>query len=215
MSRKANGNVLHVEGKDDKYTVIHLMSQHGVSFEPANRVVQIAEQENDQGVLEAIEVAVPAGTHGCVGFVLDADVPVEQRWAQVRGRLSPFQIELPPLPPPEGFVADVPLFKTRVGIWLMPNNVMDYGKIEDLLRTLVPAEDKLIDHAESATTTASERGALFTANDKIKAVLHTWLAWQKTPGCPYGTAVKAAFFGKASEVALRFVNWFKLLFRLI
>ena len=55
-------------------------------------------------------------------------------------------------------------------------------------------------------------GAEFAPQDQIKATLHTWLAWQKEPGLPYGTAIKAKYFGNNSPVAMDFVSWFKILF---
>jgi hypothetical protein len=46
----------------------------------------------------------------------------------------------------------------------------------------------------------------------IKARIHTWLAWQENPGLPFGTAITARYFGADSQEALKFVNWFNLLF---
>ncbi|MCK6456931.1 MAG: hypothetical protein L6Q92_10440, partial [Phycisphaerae bacterium] len=54
----------------------------------------------------------------------------------------------------------------------------------------------------------------FPVQDGTKAELYCWLAWQREPGMSFGMALKAHFFRHDSEVALRFVNWFKTLFRL-
>jgi len=48
--------------------------------------------------------------------------------------------------------------------------------------------------------------------DRGKSTLHTWLAWQETPGLPFGTALRAEFFRHDTEDALRFVAWFRRLF---
>ena len=60
-----------------------------------------------------------------------------------------------------------------------------------------------------ATEQAKRSGATFTDPDFPKAQLHTWLAWQQEPGCPYGTAMKAHFFRHDAPAAMAFVNWFK------
>ena len=96
----------------------------------------------------------------------------------------------------------------------MPDNVTDAGRLEDLVRTLVPTGDPLIDHATAATDRAYTLDARFPAQDRIKAELHCWLAWQKEPGRPFGTALKAQFLRHDSDVAMRFVAWFKALFGL-
>src|SRR5207253_6469977 len=110
-------------------------------------------------------------------------------------------------------IGESPTFKTRVGIWLMPDNQHD-GTLDTFLRDLVQAADPLIGHAETATDTASQLGARFPAVHRLKAVLHAWLAWQEVPGKPYGTAIKAQYFRHDTPAALKFVEWFKSLYRI-
>ena len=206
--------VLHVEGIDDQHSIVHLLTRHGISFEPATRLVDIKVQGNDVKVLEAMPTAVRASTNRAVGFVIDADVVVPDRWAQVCARLRPLGLVLPEAAPAAGYIGELTALRSRVGIWLMPDNVMDFGKLEDLLKTLVPPGDPIIAHAEASTDAASDRGALFAAKDRIKAVMHTWLAWQKKPGVPFGIALQAEFFSKDSAAALRFVEWFRHLYHI-
>lgn len=59
---------------------------------------------------------------------------------------------------------------------------------------------------------AKKHGARYANKDYLKAVLHTWLAWQKEPGRPYGTAIKARYFGANSAAVKRFINWFRNVF---
>lgn len=94
----------------------------------------------------------------------------------------------------------------------MPDNQRDPGKLEDLLRTLVPTGDTLYEHAEHSTDEAVGRGAQFAENDRIKATLHCWLAWQESPGLPYGTAIKAKFLNTDSPAAQKFMGWFRQLY---
>ena len=95
----------------------------------------------------------------------------------------------------------------------MPDNVQD-GKLEDFLRMLINENDQLILHAESSTDLAKSKGAAFTGPDRIKAIIHAWLAWQEEPGKPYGLAMKAKYFRHDSLTAAVFVEWFKALYRL-
>ena len=67
---------------------------------------------------------------------------------------------------------------------------------------------------QQSTEQAKTLGASYTKNEKPKAVLHTWLAWQKNPGLPYGSAIRARYFDRDSEVAERFVAWFRRVFQI-
>jgi hypothetical protein len=166
-------------------------------------------------LIAGIETAVKAGTNRIVGFVLDADAPRIDRWRQVHARLSNVDVDAPAAGPPAGgFIGESTRFKARVGVWLMPDNERD-GKLEDFLSTLIRDGDPLIGHAQSSTDHARTLGATFSDADRIKAVIHAWLAWQHEPGKPYGQAVRAKYFEHDSAVAARFVAWFKSLYRLI
>ncbi|WP_371258171.1 DUF3226 domain-containing protein [Thiohalocapsa sp. ML1] len=41
---------------------------------------------------------------------------------------------------------------------------------------------------------------------------HTWLAWQRQPGQPFGTAIKMATLRHDSALGRRFVAWMRTLF---
>ncbi len=47
-----------------------------------------------------------------------------------------------------------------------------------------------------------------------KANLHTWLAWKRDPGKPFGQAINAGYFNlNASSIKL-FLDWFYAVFKL-
>ena len=163
------------------------------------------------GVLKAIRVSIGAGTGSSLGFVLDANDDPEQTWQSVRSRLEMVGVEAPYELPTYGFVGESEEFRTGVGVWLMPDNRRT-GTLEDFLGDLVAGGDPLLPHAEKSTSKARELGARFPAKDVKKAVLHAWLAWQKKPGRPYGTAIQAHYFREDSEAAERFVAWFSRVF---
>jgi len=101
----------------------------------------------------------------------------------------------------------------KVGIWIMPDNKRD-GKLENFLSTLVPVNDQCWDYAGKASTHAKQLGAKFPDKECLKAKIHTWLAWQETPGLPFGTAMTATYFRHDSPEALKFTEWFRRLFLL-
>lgn len=213
--------LLHVEGDDDQHSLIHLLERHGVSFDPKQfrdapkkPPVFAPATGGVDALIKAIDTNILAAANQTVGFILDADAPVLNRWRQVHHRLTKAGVAaVPDRPPPEGFIGEAPELEARVGVWLMPDNEHD-GKLENFLRTLIEDGDSLIEHVQESTDRARDLVETFSDADKIKAVIHCWLAWQKEPGKPYGQALKARYFGRNSPVADRFVAWFKRLYNL-
>jgi hypothetical protein len=203
---------LHVEGKDDFHAIIHLLKLHGFAVDlrprPAN-CPEVIEAGDVDKLLEGMEVAVKAATGTAVGFVLDADESAASRWQSVIERLGRVGVAVPPEPVSGGFIGESTKYLARVGVWLMPDN-RSGGILEDFLRALVDEGDRLLDHARSATQKACEIGAAFRGVDTFKAVLHTWLAWQQTPGLPFGTAIHARYFKHDGPAALGFVKWVRV-----
>ena len=214
-------STLHVEGTDDVHVVKHLLLRHridcplerdsrpGREFAPNAPEIRGAGDRN--AVLDSIEPAVRFSNGRSVGFVIDADAEPRDRWRAVCGRLRVFGLDLPDQIPPGGFVHDVAEFGARVGVWLMPDNQRE-GALEQFLADLVDDNDTLLPIAARSTGEAVEGGAEFPEVDRQKAVLHTWLAWQKEPGRPYGTAIKARYFRDDSPSALAFVDWYRRVF---
>jgi hypothetical protein len=202
---------LHVEGPDDVHSIVHLLIRHGIDYDAKlwpSAFPKLKAVGNVETLLKGIEAAVELGTGRTVGFVLDADSPLLSRWQAVRDRLESVGVDTPNEPPPEGFVGHSSTYRSTVGVWLMPDNRHD-GKLETFLHTLIDEHDALIDHAKAATNKAAELGARFPEVDHLKAVIHTWLAWQKEPGRPFGTAIRARYFRHDSPAAVAFVAWFR------
>ncbi len=205
---------LYVEGGTDLHTIVHLLGRHGIDLDENLGPVVIKPVQGEAGVLGSMRTAARASTNRPVGFVIDADVSIDQRWESVRQHLKDLNLPFPESPPESGFLERSPVSNGAIGVWVMPDNVTDEGRLEDLVSTLVPPADALIDHAHAASDRAVELGAQFVSQDRLKAVLHCWLAWQQEPGLPFGTALKAHFFRHDSAVALQFVEWFKRLYGL-
>lgn len=205
---------LYVEGDTDLHTIRHLLGRHGIELDKDLGPVVIKSAKGDRGVLDSMRTAARASTSRPVGFVVDADVPVAHRWQSVCEHLKDLGLTLPTAAPEKGFVGDSSMNNARIGVWIMPDNATDEGNLEDLVKTLVPPDDALIKYAREATEGAVSRGAGFRSQDRVKAELHCWLAWQEEPGLSFGTALKVHYFRHDSAVALRFVRWFKQLYGL-
>ena len=80
----------------------------------------------------------------------------------------------------------------RFGLWLMPDNVRS-GCLEDFLAPFVPSSNHW-DYAQKVCSEAKVQGTPFPERHLAKARMHTWLAWQKTPGLALGRAVEKQYF---------------------
>ena len=149
------------------------------------------------------------GTTARVGFVLDADTSVADRWTQIRGRCASVGVELGEHPSDAGTIVEFQ--GRRRGFWLMPDNATP-GAIEDFLSTLIPPDDALWPVAQRCTNEAIQLGAPLGEAGASKGRIHTWLAWQERPGMPFGTALTAEVLGREGLIASRFVAWVRALF---
>jgi hypothetical protein len=93
----------------------------------------------------------------------------------------------------------------------MPDNSQP-GMLEDFLGKLVPAGDPSWVYADEAAAQSRALGSDLAEKDHAKGRIHTWLAWQKDPGLPFGTALNARVLSHDSLEAMRFVEWFRRLF---
>ena len=208
MAAAATRDALYMEGPDDEHVIGHLLIRRGSDPEG---LPEFVDSGGKQGVLDAIRVSIGAGTGRSVGFVVDANDDPDATWRAACQRLRGAGVDVPDRIPQDGFVGESTDFGTRVGVWLMPDNRQS-GALEDFLKELIETGDRLLPHAQAATTAAKGLGAQFPSVDAKKAVLHTWLAWQREPGRPYGVAIKAHYLGDDSDAARRFALWFGRVF---
>lgn len=201
---------LLVEGIDDQHSIVHLVRRHGFDWDaPDTRLPYV----NTAGGLPQLMQIMPLeirGPYEALGIVVDADSDVSGRWQQIRAAAAKEGVGLPSSPSARGTVAPGPRAGSRFGVWLMPDNTVD-GSLETFLAKLVPAGDECWRMAETAVESAFSAGC-GRPGDRMKHILHTWLAWKDPPGMPFGTALKAEVFSHDSAVALAFVDWFKNLY---
>lgn len=146
----------------------------------------------------------------------DADRDFGGRWQAIRDRLNSCGYDnIAQIPPPEGLVfPSTNPFLPRVRIWLMPDNKLP-GILEDFIAQLIPPEDALYPKAEAILDRIElTRLNRYSIVQHPKALIHTWLAWQETPGMPMGQAITARVLLSNSPVARVFVGWLNYLFEL-
>lgn len=201
--------ILLVEGKDDEHVLKHICGNRGIpeldSIEP------IGDAER---LLDHFPIRLRASNEvgDAVGVVIDADTDLDSRWQSIHRRLKEIGYrQVPANPDPNGTILLPPdrSLLPRAGFWIMPDNRTP-GILEDFLQFLIPQPDALFNHAAASVDSLPEQR--FTDLDRPKALMHTWLAWQKEPGKPYGTAITAKFLDPNLPQADILASWLKKLF---
>jgi hypothetical protein len=150
-----------------------------------------------------------------LGLIVDANLSLAGHYRSFREVCLDFFPDLPDLIPAEGLVVANADGK-RLGLWIMPDNGAA-GYLETFLRGLIPPQSQALwDHAVVSTDIAARDPLLapFLAKDTDKAYLHTWLAWQDTPGRPPGETIKKGHLDARAASARTFVEWFLRLYQL-
>lgn len=221
--REPKPQQLLVEGQDAQHVVWHLCEQHRL---PERFDVTLPGTEDEQGgiqpLLDDIPVRLRLSSLRTLGIMIDADSSAEARWRSVRDALpEPLRIATPVTMIMNGWVAEpidfygVPI---RIGIWLMPGGDEREGMLEDFALRLIAADDLLLPKAVSILNEVEQVEAAisqrYATTHRAKALIHTWLAWQRNPGRPMGTAIRAGYLRYDAPPALAFVAWLRRLFAL-
>lgn len=204
---------LLVEGSDDKFTVLNLLTEYGYDWNDNSIIRPYVVDCGGKDVLlqQDLPGAVKGNSYDQIGVILDADEDCAERWTDCKNALSEFGVDFPDTPSGGGSIFRGKKDSQRVGIWLMPDN-SEKGILEDFVSTLVPPDDKLWPMAEAAVQDAADTVKTFSEAKRAKAEIHTWLAWQEEPGMPLGLSISVKVLTKGGPLAESFVKWFKDLF---
>lgn len=199
--------LLVVEGTDDKHVVWAILEGH--KFEPQFAV-------RDEGGFESLRSRLsprlkPGSDLERFGIVIDADTDILARWQSIKSVLDRAgYVGVPDQPDPAGTVIEHDLLP-RVGVWIMPNNVLS-GMLEDYLAFLVPEGDPLLERARQSVDGIPVEERRFSEAHRSKALIHTWLAWQEDPGKPFGQAITARYLRADGPNISEFLAWLRRLF---
>src|SRR5437763_7253729 len=184
---------LLVEGPDDEHLFKHLLGYHGILSREGGPF-KVIEKGGFEKIRDDLKTELKGSGLKRLGIVVDADTDIASRWDSLRNRLIDSgysEINVPGDPDINGTVIrqeELPI----VGIWLMPDNDSE-GKVENFVRFLMPPDDLLWPFAQSIVQKVIETQCHFRPTYKIKAEVHTWLAWQEEPGRPMGLAVTKGY----------------------
>lgn len=197
---------LLVEGSDDQHVVWALCSKHNLPI-----TFDVLDNRGVGNLLKSISVWLKTSSLETLGMILDADEEIAKRWQEVKDRLERSGYELPDEPARGGTILrqeGLPV----IGIWLMPNNASS-GMLEDFLKLLIPEDDQLLPEAERTLDRLESRQINgYKHVHRAKSLLHTWLAWQNSPGMPIGVAITHSYLDTNSDLGYQFVDWLKELF---
>lgn len=200
-----------VEGNDDFHVICALCQKFNVP-----ETFDIIDSKGINSLLDTLPVSLkgPAETKA-IGIVIDADTDIAARWIAVRNTLiaSGMYGDIPLTCPAEGIVLEPTLpDDIRFGAWLMPDNSSD-GMLESFITSLIPGDDKLLETVDK-TLAEIESGKLarYSTAHHEKARIHTWLAWQKSPGIPMGQAITKHYLSTEPAICGSFVDWLNRLF---
>lgn len=214
-----NRPTLYVEGTTDQYVLLSLLATFGHRLEKETGPVFLVDLKGLDNLLKALPGNVVNATSSPVGFVVDADENLDNRWQSIRDRIIRYVPDLPQVFPATGLIRNVPDRDHPIGIWLMPDCQTSPGQLEDFLETMIPPDSNLYAYAmHCALEARNSRGAKFGKNKMKKASLATWLAWQQEPGVPYGKAIDRGWLDPklplAEPTSRAFVAWFCKLYNL-
>jgi hypothetical protein len=191
--------VLLVEGQDDEHVVRHLCDRSGLT-----RNFSIRQKGGFPKLSKSIPVESAVSGRSALGVVVDANDNPRARWQAVRDRSELRDIVLASHPDPEGVVVEG---RPRVGVWLMPDN-QSPGQLEDLVATMIPAEDAVWRLAQEFVARIPEPER---PSPTIKVQVHAWLA-ARVEARPMGSAIGTGHLEVSSPAAISFINWLRHLF---
>ncbi|MBF0566445.1 MAG: hypothetical protein HQK89_14540 [Nitrospirae bacterium] len=147
-----------------------------------------------------------------IGVVLDTDANLDKVWVRVTKLLKDYDYLLPKDPNPAGTVIDGAKHLPKIGVWFMPDN-KNPGMIEDFIIdsdmfdfNSLTLTCKCVENAEKEGITT------FKENQRSKAIVHTFLAWQDKPGDVLSWHIQKNKIKPNSENGEAFRNWLTRLF---
>ncbi|ACB53566.1 hypothetical protein cce_4218 [Crocosphaera subtropica ATCC 51142] len=212
-SRQPHPQQLLVEGMNDLHVISALCHKYQV---PQTFSIELPNENKTQGV-EALLLGLPIRLKEpylkTLGIVVDADQDLQARWQAISNKLKSIGYDnIPKNLCSEGWIYEQTELP-KIGVWIMPNNQLT-GKLEDFVSYLIPDDDQLQLKANEILNdleTLKING--YNKKDKIKAFIHTWLAWQKKPGIQMGQAITANILKNNPLIAEIFINWLNQLYQ--
>lgn len=212
---------LLIEGKDDLYTIAELVKKRKLPIikgteTPKYRIRDFFEvAEGKTSLIDMIPVIINIPDLTNFGIIIDADEDKPQDILRSIGKKleqAGYQ-NFPQKTSNKGLIFEQ-VNMPKIGVWIMPDNINE-GYLEYFLADMTNKKDAIFELASETTQKLIEQERNnFSELHKPKADIHTYLAWQKKPGLPFGTAISNNTFNVKSPLANLFVDWFQEIFEL-
>ena len=201
----AHERLLLVEGEGDFHAILQIWLAHHPSPDVPFHIQPCG---GIPSLLERIEAEIDEETRIAVGFVFDANTDVDARRQAFTDRLH----RVGPIVGKwdESGLIENRTDGTRVGAWMMPDNVSS-GEIEDFLWAMIREGDVLEPLATAYVEDAARIDMRFREIKRRRAEVHSWLAVQEAP-YPTGRAVQVGALDANAPLAMAFVRWLERLF---
>ena len=202
---------LLVEGNDDFHVIAALCKHFNI-----NENFKIIDCQGIDKLLLGFPVRLKgSSTTKTIGVVIDADNSLYSRWNTIRQILinSGRYTGVPDKCPSDGLIlAPSKPDDIKFGLWIMPDNNTS-GMLEDFTTSLIPADDDLLPIVDATLCRLETSGHnRYSLIHHEKARIHTWLAWQETPGTPMGLAITKRYLTTETPICGLFVDWLQRLF---
>ena len=201
----SSGNLLIVEGVDDKHVSLHIWSRGGSI--PSFNVLERGPVEE---LLKSIEFDVRTPGYDAIGFLVDADDNPMARWDGVSNRLRSAGVNAPRTPDPDGTIMAATSDMPRVGVWMMPDN-QSRGELEDFVAQMIPDNDPVWPLSQDYIGRIPEADREFAENKTSTAEVYAWLATRADPR-QMGAAIGARDLDINGPLCTRFTTWLDSLF---
>ena len=200
---------LLVEGNDDLHVVAALCNKHNIKEN-----FRIVDCKGIENLLIGLPVRLKSSVK-TIGAVIDADADLNARWNSVCSILSALGRygDIPDECPAEGLILEpVSEGDPKFGLWIMPDNRTS-GMLEHFTTMLIPADDDLLPVVDETLSRLESNGMnRYSTVHHEKARIHTWLAWQESPGTPMGLAITKKYLTSQPSAYGAFTEWLKSLF---
>ncbi|MDJ0597601.1 MAG: hypothetical protein QNJ37_01975 [Crocosphaera sp.] len=218
-SRQPHPQQLLVEGDNDRHVVWALCKKYNISQTFVVELpdsIELSDGKKATGV-EALLLGLPIRLKEpylqTLGIVVDADQDLQARWQAISNKLKSVGYDnIPKTPCAEGWIYEQNELP-KIGVWIMPNNQL-IGELEDFVSYLIPNDDQLqLKANEILNEIETLKINLYTKEDRTKAFIHTWLAWQEKPGMPMGQAITAKILKYDNDIIQAFLSWLNRLYQ--
>jgi len=212
-------NLVLLEGSDDLHFALNLLYQN--EYERADLIHPERWAVVRSGFEERIELKPKGGFEKLVSdlhveltpaylqrlaVIADADDDPNARWESVKSAIARAGVSGFGQLEGKGAVLDQPS-QPVVGIWLMPGNGKQ-GYLEHLLAEMIDVGDQLWPYAVACVEGLSAVERRFPSARSKKAEVHTWLAWQESPGARISEAVLRQYVRTNCTAVQDFLSWF-------